>query len=118
MGRGSGSGADVRRALSAHLADDLAEEYGLRSIRVRVGDVVKVVRGSYRGVEGKVLRVYPEEGRLAVEGLTRQNSRGENVPVKVHASKVIVTKLNLDDKIRRERLESLKSKKAEGEAHG
>mgnify|MGYP001772672218 CR=1 FL=1 len=104
----------MAKALGAHLSEELRREYGLRSIRVRVGDVVKVVRGSYRGVEGKVIRVYPEEGRIAIEGLTRQNSRGESVPVKVHASKVLVVKLNLDDKLRREALEARKGQRGGG----
>lgn len=104
--------------LHAHLSDELRREYGVRSLRVRTGDVVKVLRGSYRGVEGKVIRVYPEEGRLAIEGLTRQNSRGESVPVKIHASKVMITKLNLDDKLRRQKLEELKARKVGGESNG
>jgi len=108
----------VPGALSARLADDLAAEYGTRSARVRVGDVVKVMRGTYRGVEGKVIRVYPEEGSIAVEGLNRQNSKGDNSPVKVNASKVRVTKLNLDDKVRRESLEAIKSGKSGGEVDG
>ncbi|MCI4461179.1 MAG: 50S ribosomal protein L24 [Thaumarchaeota archaeon] len=119
MGRGDGSVQG--RALSAHLSDELSSEYGIRSLRVRVGDVVKVMRGSYKGVEGRVLRVYPKEGRLAIEGLNRQNSRGESVPIKVHASKVMLIRLNLEDKLRREKLESLKSRASgtgEGEAHG
>jgi hypothetical protein len=43
------------------------------------------------------------------------------VPIKVHASKVMLIRLNLEDKLRRERLESLKSRASgtgEGEAHG
>jgi len=112
-------------SLNAHLSEDLVKEYGIRSVRVRTGDVVKVLRGSYRGVEGKVIKVYLDEGRVAVEGLTRQNSRGENSPVRIHASKVLVTRLNLDDKVRREALEAIKSRKTgkidekvEGEVNG
>ena len=93
-------------ALGAHLSLDLRVEYGIRSVRTRVGDSVKVLRGAYRGVEGKVIRVYRREGRVAIEGLTRQNARGDNVPVKVHASNLLITRLNLDDKLRKEKLGS------------
>ena len=97
-------------AVRAHLSPELRKEYGVRSVRVRVGDTVKVMRGSYKGVEGKVIKVFAEEGRVAIEGLTRQNARGDSVPVKIHASNLMVTKLNLDDKLRREKLEALKSR--------
>ena len=40
--------------LAAHLSKELKEKYGTRSIRVRVGDRVKVVRGTEKGKEGKV----------------------------------------------------------------
>ena len=125
MGDDNYSGRTRGRSLNAHLSEDLVKEYGIRSVRVRTGDVVKVLRGSYRGVEGKVIKVYLDEGRVAIESLTRQNSRGENSPVKIHASKVMVTKLNLDDKVRREALEAIKSRKTgkveekvEGEVNG
>jgi large subunit ribosomal protein L24 len=100
--------------LRAHLSPELREEYGVRSVRVRVGDTVRVLRGSYKGVEGKVIRVYPEEGRIAIEGVTRQNARGDSVPIKIHASNLVVTKLNLDDKLRKEKLEALKSRVSGG----
>ena len=93
------------KMLSAPLSDDLREKYGFRSIPVRVGDTVKVVRGEYKGVEGKVTRVFRNEGRLAIEGVTREKIAGGSVPVKIHASKVVVTNLNLDDKWRREKVE-------------
>jgi large subunit ribosomal protein L24 len=100
----------------APLSKELRNTYQVRNVRVRVGDTVKVMRGTYKGLEGKVTRVYVKEGRLAIEGLTRQTSRGRTVPIKVHASKVMVVGLNLDDKIRKERLEALSRLKAEVKA--
>lgn len=100
--------------VKAHLSRELGEEYGVRSLRVRVGDTVRVVRGSHKGIEGKVTKVFPEEGRVMIEGLTRQNARGDNVPIKIHASNLVITKLNLDDKLRKKHLEELKSKASGG----
>lgn len=37
------------------------------NLHIRKDDVVKVVTGRDKGREGKVLRVYPDEGRLLVE---------------------------------------------------
>jgi large subunit ribosomal protein L24 len=52
-----------------------------------------------------VLRVFVKEGCVTIEGLTREKVRGENVPVKIHASNLLVASLNLDDKVRKEALE-------------
>lgn len=93
------------KCVSAHLSKELREKYGRRSLRVRPGDTVKVMRGSYKGVQGKVQKVFPKEGRVTIEGLTRENARGEAVPVKIHASKLQIISLNLDDKLRKEMLE-------------
>lgn len=38
-------------------------------VHVRRGDRVKVIRGNYKGMEGTVLRVIPEENRVVVQGV-------------------------------------------------
>lgn len=51
--------------------------------RVRHNDQVVVISGRDRGKKGKVLRVFPEAGRLTVEGLNlvkRHLRRSQNNP--------------------------------------
>ncbi len=96
---------DKNKTLRANLSSELRQKYGLRSLRVRIGDTVKVMRGDYKGVQGKVIDVYPNLGRIAVEGLMRKKVNGQEVPVKVHPSKVMIVELNLEDKKRKEALE-------------
>ena len=93
------------RNVGANLSQDLRAQYGIRSIRVREGDSVKVMRGEYKGIEGKVNKVHTKEGRLAIEGIQREKVRGGNVPVLIHSSKIMVVSLNLDDKWRQAMLE-------------
>ena len=93
------------RNVGANLSPDLRAQYGIRSIRVKEGDSVKVMRGEYKGIEGKVNKVHTEERSLAIAGIQREKIRGGNVPVLVHASKVMVVSLNLDDKWRQALLE-------------
>ena len=38
-------------------------------LHVQKGDTVRVMRGSDKGKEGKVLRAYPKSGRVLVEGV-------------------------------------------------
>ena len=36
-------------------------------MKIRKNDLVRVISGNYRGLEGKVLKVFPESGRIIVE---------------------------------------------------
>ncbi|MEM2856210.1 MAG: 50S ribosomal protein L24 [Candidatus Nitrosocaldaceae archaeon] len=87
------------------LSDDLKTKYKRNSVRVRVGDIVKIMRGEFKGVEGKVSKVHTENGRLEIEGVQREKLRGGNVPVLIHSSKVMITSLDLSDEIRKNKLE-------------
>jgi large subunit ribosomal protein L24 len=88
------------RMISAPLADSLRELYKKRTARVVKGDSVKVMRGEYKGVEGKVERINTELGTLNIEGVQREKIRGGQVKVPIHASKVMLINLRLDDKYR------------------
>ena len=87
------------------LSKELREKYRRRSLKPRKGDSVKIVRGEFKNVEGKVTKVIPAEGRLNVEGVTREKQKGGTAPVPVHTSDVIITSLSTDDKLRRAKLE-------------
>ncbi|KYH36144.1 MAG: 50S ribosomal protein L24, partial [Candidatus Hecatellales archaeon B24] len=45
------------KILSAHLSPDLKIKYGVKSFPVRKGDTVRILRGAYAGVEGKIRKV-------------------------------------------------------------
>jgi len=93
-------------SLSAHLSKDLAEKYGRRSIRVCKGDTVVVLRGdeNARGIEGKVLEAFTGIGKVSIEGVTVNQADGSAVVRPVHASNLMVTKLNTEDQWRMDSL--------------
>jgi large subunit ribosomal protein L24 len=93
------------RMIGARLDDSLRGQYKKRSVRVVKGDSVKVVRGEYKGVEGKVDKVITEQGTLFIEGISREKIKGGQVKVPIHASNVMVTVLNFNDKIRSNKLQ-------------
>lgn len=68
----------------------------VRSMPIRKDDEVMVVRGSFKGREGKVVQVYRKKWVIHVERITREKSNGVSVPVGIDASKVMITKLKLD----------------------
>ena len=77
------------------LSDDLRAKFKRRSVRPTVGDSVRIVRGEFRNIEGKV----------NVEGVTREKIKGGTAPAPIDASKVVVTAFNLEDKLRKRKLE-------------
>ena len=87
---------------SAPLSPELKSSHGANSVPVRTGDTVRVLRGDRKGLEGKVTRVDRTEYRIFIEGVTREKVDGTSITVPVHPSKVMITRLNLDDKWRRE----------------
>jgi large subunit ribosomal protein L24 len=97
--------------LSAHLSDDLREKYGKRTARVCKGDTVVVVRGNedIRNIEGKVVNVYTKTGRVAIEGITIKQADGTEAERPIHASNLVITKLNTEDPWR---MDSLSKKEA------
>ena len=68
----------------------------VRSIPIRKDDEVQVVRGTYKGREGKVIQVYRKKYVVYIERLTREKANGATVNIGIHPSKVVVTKLKLD----------------------
>ncbi len=98
------------KVLSSPLSPELRERYGTRSIRARKGDTVVVARGDYAGIEGKITRVDPGASRLFIEGVTREKVDGTTTFVPKHPSKVMIKRLNLDDKWRKDILERKASK--------
>jgi large subunit ribosomal protein L24 len=97
------------RLLAAPLSVELKTTYGRKTVPVRTGDTVRIVRGDFSGVEGKVSDINTSSQRLFVEGVTREKVAGTSEKVTVHCTKVMITKLNLDDKWR---ADSLKESKA------
>lgn len=88
------------------LSQDLKQQYKKKSLRVVKGDSVKVMRGEYSGIEGKVEKVNTKRGTLSIEGIQREKVRGGNVKVQIHASNVMISSLNVEDKYRKDRIEN------------
>ena len=62
--------------MSCHLSKDLKTKYEVRAIPVRKGDVVKIMRGSFKTREGKVQTVYRKKWCIHVEKVTKEKTNG------------------------------------------
>merc|ERR1712238_626457 len=85
-----------RKLMSAPLSKDLRTKYAVRSVPIRRDDEVMIVRGHYHDREGKVTQVYRKKWRIHVERVTRDKANGQTVPIGIHPSKCMITKLKLD----------------------
>merc|ERR1711920_23111 len=85
-----------RKLMSAPLSKDLRTKYSVRSLPVRRDDEVMIVRGHYHDREGKVTQVYRKKWRIHIERVTRDKAYGQTVPIGIHPSKVMITKLKID----------------------
>jgi large subunit ribosomal protein L24 len=97
-----------QKLLAAPLSPELKATHKVRSLPVRSGDTVRITRGDHKGFEGKVTRVDRNAYRIYVEGLTREKVDGTTIFVPIHPSKVMITKINLDDKWRKKILKRKK----------
>jgi len=96
------------KQISSPLSKELQKKYTKKSIRVVKGDNVKIVRGEFKGVDGKISKITVQKGSVAIEGVKKEKTKGEKFDVHVHSSNVIVTGLNSDDKWRISKLEGKK----------
>lgn len=92
------------KELAAHLSEALLVKYNRRSFPLAKGDTVKVLRGAFRGHEEKVASVDLKLRKITVEGVTVTKAKGTKVARPVEASNLLITRLNLTDPLRRERL--------------
>lgn len=88
------------------LSEELRGKHNRRSVRPRVGDSVRIVRGEFKDIEGKITSVDPRTGVVNVEGVTREKLKGGTSPVPISSSNLVVTSLALDDKLRKKKLEA------------
>ncbi len=90
--------------LRAPLSAALKEKYHKKTLRVIKGDTVKVTRGDFAGDEGLVDAVNTTQYKIVVHGVSNTKADGTEVPRTIDASNVEITKLNLADKRRVEKL--------------
>lgn len=101
------------KQIASPLSKQLSEKYHKKSARILKGDTVKILRGEFKGVDGKVSQVSIKSNGVAVEGTKKEKTKGEKFDVYTHASNVLITSLNTSDRWRITKLEKKSSTKTE-----
>ncbi len=96
----------ARKQMASHLSEELLLRYNRRSATVITGDEVKLLRGDHKGKVGKIVEVDVSVRKVVVEGVTNKKADGTEVPLPVDPSNLLITKLNLEDKRREQKLQS------------
>ena len=101
-----------KRMVSAHLDASLISEYNIRSLPVRKGDTVKVLRGmkDFKTSEAKVASGDLKHCKIIVENITIPKADGTQKPKPIDPSDVVITKLDLSDPWRKDKLDALKGR--------
>ncbi|KAF5357903.1 hypothetical protein D9756_001411 [Leucocoprinus leucothites] len=85
-----------RKIMSSGLSKDLRAKHNTRSLPIRKDDEVRIVRGKYKGREGKVTQVYRKKWVIHVDRVQRDKSNGASAPIGIHPSNVVITQIKLD----------------------
>lgn len=94
-----------QKFMNAHLSKELRGRYSKRSVGLRKGDRVKVMRGKFRKHEGKIEKIELKKARVFVSGVEIAKKDGTKKLLALHPSNLVLTELNLDDKLRQNLLE-------------
>lgn len=89
-----------KKKVSANLSKELRKKYGRRSIPLRKGDIVKIMRGEFKGKEGKISKVDSRIRKVYIEGIFKTKKDGSKISVPFDSSNLQVKELNLEDKKR------------------
>ncbi len=93
------------KMLRAQLSKELRKKYRRRNFSLRKGDHVKVMRGSFKKKEGKVISIDLKKRVVIIEGIQRSKKDGSKIPVLFDPSQLMIKELILEDKERLKALE-------------
>lgn len=107
--------------LSANLSKELRKKYGKRSLTLKKGDEVIVMRGKFAKKKAKISSVDLKKTRVVLENINRGKKDGTKVNVYFNPSNLQISAINLDDTKRMKKMKisevpkSSKKEKADGE---
>ncbi len=93
--------------VSAHLSKELKAKLGTkaRSLSLRKGDRVKIMRGANKGKSGKIAEVDLKGSLAFIEGIVVRKAKGGEVQIPFHPSNLLIVEASMDDKRRKKLLD-------------
>jgi len=94
-----------QKFMTVTLSKELRKKYGTRNITLRKGDKVKILRGNFKKKEGKVEEINLKLTKVYVTKIERSKKDGSKAKVPLNPTNLQIIELNLDDKLRKTKLE-------------
>ena len=82
-----------RKLMSSHLSKSLRDQYKIRSLPIKRGDEVKILKGKGKGKSGKVVQVYRKRNVIYVDKVQRDKQNGQTVFLPIKPSYCLIEKL-------------------------
>jgi large subunit ribosomal protein L24 len=89
-----------RKLLGVNLSKELRKKYSKRNIPVRKGDEIRVMRGKFKGKQGKIISIDTKSSKIKIDSIMIKKQDGSKVNVRVHPSNLQIITLNTEDKKR------------------
>ncbi len=86
-----------QQGLAAHVDKKISGQLGVKSLALRKGDTVRIDSGKNKEKTGKIVEVNYKKGVVFIEKIVRKKANGEEVPVPIHASNLIITDADKSD---------------------
>ena len=81
----------ISKEISAPISKSLRKKYSRRNARILIDDTIKVIRGEYKGITGKVSKISTESNSIAIEGNKKEKLKGDKIDIYIHSTNVIIT---------------------------
>ena len=102
--------------INAHLSPELRKKYNFRSLRLKTGDKVKIMRGQHKGKEEKVIEIDLKKSKVYLDKIIVTRIDGNTAKIPFNTSNLMITDLDLSDKKRKQKIESKLNKKKTAQA--
>ena len=83
--------------MSCHLSKELRDKHRVRSLPIKRGDEVKILKGKAKGKSGKVVQVYRKRSVIYVDKVNREKQNGQSVFLPLRPSYCLIEKLLLNN---------------------
>lgn len=91
-----------KKFVRVNLSKDLRKTKGKRTIQLKKGDVVKIMRGKFKGKTGKVLEIKLKESKVIIEGILIKKQDGSKANIKMQPSNLQIKELTERVKTKKE----------------
>jgi len=99
-----------QKLVNVALDKKLREKFKRRSMPVRSGDKVEIMRGNYKGIRSNVRNVDLKSLKITLEEVKKEKTEGTEVHVPFHPSNLKIVEADMSDKKRQKIVQRVEGK--------